>query len=79
MGNMTLAISDDLQKKMRKHSDVRWSNVARVSFEKKIRDLEMMSEILKDSKFTEADAEEIGHKIKAEIGKRFRKRFGSWK
>lgn len=74
-GNMTLAIPDEMQKKMKKLSDVRWSNVARASFEKKIQELEMMDEILKNSKFTEKDAEEIGHKIKHEIWKRFGKRF----
>jgi len=34
-----------------------------------------IEKMLNKSKFTERDAEEIGHKIKAEIQKRFEKRF----
>lgn len=78
MGNMTLAIPDELQKRMAKRSEIRWSNIAREKFEEKIVELEMMDEILKDSKLTEKDAEEIGHKIKSEISKRFKKRLSSW-
>ncbi len=72
---MTLAISQELEKKMEKHKDVRWSAVAREAFEKRVEELEWMDKILKNSEFTEKDAEEIGHKIKAEIAKRFAKRF----
>ncbi len=79
MGNMTLAIPDKTQSRMQKHSEVRWSAVAREAFEKKVEELEFMDDVLKDSELTEQDAEEIGHKIKAEINKRFRKRFGKWK
>lgn len=78
MGNMTLAVSDELQEKMSKHKEIRWSNIARETFEERIKELELMDKILKDSKLTEADAEEIGNKVKAEIRKRFEKRFGSW-
>lgn len=77
MGNMTLAISDKLQGKMKKHSEIRLSEIARAAFEQRIKELEIMGELLKNSTLTEADAEEIGHKIKAEIRKRFEKRFGS--
>jgi len=78
MGNMTLAIPDELQQKMSKHKEIRWSNIARQTFEERLRELELMDKILKDSRLSEADAEEIGHKIKAEIRKRFEKRFGTW-
>ncbi|MBN1940939.1 MAG: hypothetical protein JW772_02035 [Candidatus Diapherotrites archaeon] len=63
---------------MSKHKEIRWSNIARETFEERIKELELMDKILKDSKLTEADAEEIGNKVKAEIRKRFEKRFGSW-
>lgn len=78
LGNMTLAIPDDLQEKMAKHSEIRWSKIARETFEERIKELELMDSILKNSELTEQDAEEIGHKIKAEIRKRFEKRFGKW-
>jgi len=79
MGNMTLAIPDELQEKMSKHREIRWSNIARETFEERIKELELMDKILKESRLSEADAEEIGSKIKAEIRKRFEKRFGTWR
>lgn len=78
MANMTLAIPDGLKKKMAKHKDIRWSNIAREVFEERINELELMNQILKNSEMREEDAETIGHKIKAEIRKRFEKRFGRW-
>lgn len=78
MANMTLAIPDKLHKKMVQHKEIRWSNVAREAFEERIKELDLMDEILKNSKLAEKDAEEIGHKIKGEILKRFEKRFGKW-
>jgi len=78
MGNMTLAIPDELRQKMLKHKEIRWSSIARETFEERLRELEFMDKILKNSGLSEADAEEIGHGIKAEIRKRFEKRFGTW-
>ena len=78
MGNMTLAIPDELQQKMSKHKEIRWSNIARETFEERLRELELMNKILRHSRLSEADAEKIGHNIKAEIRKRFEKRFGTW-
>lgn len=75
---MTLAVPDRLSSKMKKHTEVRWSEIARQAFEQRIKELEWMDEVLKNSMFTEQDAETIGHKIKAEIRKRFEKRFGAW-
>lgn len=75
---MTLAIPDELHKRMSKHNEIRWSSIARETFEERVRELEFMDKILKGSALSEADAEEIGHGIKAEIRRRFEKRFGSW-
>lgn len=77
MGNMTLAIPDELQKKMSKHSEIRWSTVARAALERKLSELELMDKLLSKSELTEEDAERIGHDIKSQIMKRFEKRFGS--
>lgn len=71
MANMTLAIPEQLHREIKAHTDVKWSDVARQAFEKKVKELHWMDEILKNSKFTEKDANEIGHKIKHEIRKRF--------
>ena len=78
MANMTLAIPDDLHKRLSKHKEIRWSSIARESFEQRLRELELMDKILKGSRLQDADAEEIGRGIKAEIRARFEKRFGKW-
>lgn len=71
MVNMTLSIPEELYKEMQRHSELKWSEVAREAFEKKIRELHWIDEVLKRSKLTEEDAERIGHKIKHGIAKRF--------
>ena len=71
MANMTVSIPEELHKEMNIHSEIRWSDVARQAFERKVRELHWMDKMLEKSSLTERDAEEIGHKIKREIRKRF--------
>lgn len=40
MANMTMAVPDELQAKMKKHSEIKWTEVARHAFETKISLLE---------------------------------------
>ena len=70
---MTLSIPEDLYKEMMAHSELKWSDVARQAFEKKVRELHWMDEVLKKSQITEEDAERIGHDVKARMRKRFSK------
>ena len=69
MGNITLALPDDLQEKMRKHSEIRWSEVVRKSIAQRIELLEMMDKIAKKSKLTQKDVDEISRKIKREVAR----------
>lgn len=71
MVNMTLSIPEDLHNEMMAHSEFKWSEIAREAFEKKIIELHWVDKILKKSKLTKSEAENIGHKIKGEIRKRF--------
>lgn len=70
MANMTLTVPQELHKRMKQHTELKWSDVARQAFERKVEELEFMEKALKNSKLTEEDAERIGHKIKTEIRKR---------
>ncbi len=54
MVNMTLSIPKELREKLKKHSEIRWSEVARKSFEKKIKELETIN-VLKE--FEDAEKE----------------------
>ncbi|MFH1276268.1 MAG: hypothetical protein ABIH82_04085 [Candidatus Woesearchaeota archaeon] len=69
MTNLTLAIPEDLHEKMKKHSEIRWSEVVRKSITKKVEILEMMDKIAQKSKLTKKDVDEISQKIKREIFK----------
>jgi predicted CopG family antitoxin len=70
MANMTLAIPDELQEKLREHAEIRWSEVARQALEKKVADLEMMDTLTSNSKLTEKDVEEISAKINRAVAKK---------
>lgn len=70
MVNMTLAVPQDLQQIMRKHTEVRWSEVARKAMQEHAKKLELMDKLLANSKLTEKDAIEIGRKINKGIAKR---------
>lgn len=71
MGNITLAVPEELHRKMRKHTELKWSDIARQAFEKKLREIELAEKILGKSELTEEDAERIGHEVKATMRKRF--------
>ncbi len=73
MTNMTLSVPEDLHQEMMVHSEIKWSDVARQAFEKKVQELHWMDTLLEKSEFTERDAEVIGHKVKGAILKRFMK------
>ncbi|MBS3101171.1 hypothetical protein J4204_03480 [Candidatus Woesearchaeota archaeon] len=70
MTNMTLAVPEDLHEIMRKHNEIKWSEIARQALWDHARKLELMDKLLAKSKLTEEDAERIGHKIKQGIAKR---------
>ncbi len=70
MVNMTLAIPEDLNQLIKKHAEIKWSEVARQALWKQARKIELMDKILSNSKLTEEDAIEIGAKINLEVAKK---------
>ena len=71
MVNMTLSIPDELSRRMKKFSEMRWSEIARKAIEQRINDLEVMKRIASKSKLTKKDVEEISKKIKRGMAKKF--------
>jgi len=67
---MTLAIPEELSDVMKKHHDIKWSEVARQALWDKAKKLELMDKLLSKSKLTEEDALILGKKIRAGIAKR---------
>ena len=70
MTNMTLAIPDDLMEVIRKHKEIKWSEVARRALTDKANELKLMDQILYRSTLTERDAIEIGKIINKKISQR---------
>ncbi len=71
MPNITLSIPEELHKKMKQMSDVRWSEIARRAIEQRMNDLEEMNKIAAKSKLTKEDVEELSKKIKRSASLRF--------
>lgn len=74
MVNMTLSIPQDLHLVIKKHNEIKWSEVARRALWEHAKKVELMEKLVSKSKLTEKDAEKIGNKIKAEIAKRHKAR-----
>lgn len=64
MTNMTFAIPSELIKLMKKHKEIKWSEIAREAIRHKVEELELMDRLASKSRLTEKDAIEIGRKIK---------------
>lgn len=70
MTNMTLAIPDELAKKMKSFPEIRWSEIARSAIERRVHDLEIMNRIASKSKLTSKDVEKISKSIKASAARK---------
>ena len=70
MTNMTLAVPQELHTIMRKHKEIRWSEVAREALWSQAKKLELMDRILSKSTLTEKDALKLGRKVNAAVAKR---------
>lgn len=70
MTNITLAIPDELHKKMKQHSEIRWSEVVRKIIAEKVQTLETIEKIASKSKLTKKDVDEISSKINKEVAKK---------
>lgn len=76
MATMTLAIPDEMRKRMRALPEMRWSEVARQAIAQRLEELEAIEKIARKSKLTQQDADEIAAKIKKGAAARFRAKYG---
>jgi len=70
MPNLTVSIPEDVQERMKEHTEIRWSEVVRLAIEKKISDLELLERLTKKSRLAEKDVKEISAKIDREVSKK---------
>ena len=67
MPNMTLAIPEELKKKMDQFKEINWSEVARQAIQEKTALFEKMNRMLSKSELTEADIETYSTQIKKSV------------
>lgn len=72
MANMTIRVPEDLKRRMDRHREINWSEVARKSFQEYINKLELAEEIASKSELTPEDAEELSRKIKHGVAEHYR-------
>jgi len=70
MVNVTLAIPEELHAKMRKHSEIRWSEVIRKTISEKVDHLDMLDRLSAKSKLTKRDVEILAKNIDGEVAKK---------
>jgi predicted CopG family antitoxin len=70
MTNITLSIPEDLHSRMKKHSEIRWSEVIRKTISEKLDNLELMDKICGKSRLSEDDIKELSLKIDGAVSKK---------
>jgi hypothetical protein len=63
MPNVTVSVDDSLKDRMDDHPEINWSEVARQAIREKIRDLEVLEQLVEGSTLTEEDVDELAAKI----------------
>lgn len=67
MPNITLSLPDDVYEIVKKHREIRWSEIARRAIENYARKLVLLDALTSGSTLTEEDILEIDEKIKEGI------------
>jgi len=70
--NVTFAVPEELHEIMRRHPEIKWSEIARKAIWEYARKLELMERLTLESRLSEKDVLELDKKVKAEIAKRYR-------
>ena len=73
MTTLTLAVPDEIKKKMDSFPEMNWSEVARQAFIQKMEDLEFLKKFKEKSKLTDADALRLGKEVSKEVSNKLRK------
>jgi len=71
MPNLTLAIPEELKKKMESVPEMNWSEIAREAISKQLEEYKLFKELVSKSKLTEKNAKKLADEIDLEVSKRF--------
>lgn len=70
MTNMTISVPSDLKIRMDSFAEINWSAVARVAFDEKVRDLELIKKFKEKSTMSEEDAIKLGRELNKKLAKK---------
>ena len=76
MVNVTLAVPEELHRIMRRHPEIKWSEVARQAMWEYASKLELLDKIASKSKLSEKNALELDEAVKKGISDRYVKAEG---
>lgn len=72
MVNVTFAVPEELHEIMRRHPEIKWSEIARKAMWEYAQKLELMEKIVSDTRLSEKDVLELDKKVKAEMSEKYR-------
>ncbi len=73
MTTLTLAVPDEMKKKMDSFPEMNWSEIARQAFMQKIEDMEFLRKFREKSRLSEAEALKLGKEVSKEVSNKLRK------
>lgn len=71
MPTMTLAVTEDLYDIIKRHNEVKWSEIARRAMWEYAKKLELLDRLTEKSELTESDVMEIDKSIKKSLAKHY--------
>ena len=71
MVNVTFAVPEELHEIMRRHPEIKWSEIARKAMWEYAQRLELMERIVSGSRLSEKDVLELDKKVKAGLRRRY--------
>ena len=71
MVNVTFAVPEELHEIMRRHPEIKWSEIARKAMWEYARKLELMERITSESRLSEKDVLELDKKVKAGLRRKY--------
>jgi len=70
--NVTFAVPEELHEVMRRHPEIKWSEIARKAMWEYARKLEFMERVASESRLSEKDVLELDKKVKTEVAEKYR-------
>jgi hypothetical protein len=69
--NVTFAVPEELHEIMRRHPEIKWSEIARKAMWEYARKLEVMERITSESRLSEKDILELDKKVKVGLRRKY--------